>query len=167
MKQPSLLAHARDILLLPFMVAAVIPWLLSFRGTPLQLPTWLRGVGWSMLGAGLFLFTWTVLLFRWKGKGTLAPWAPTQVLIIRGPYRYCRNPMISGVLLILLGELLLSGIPSIGWEALIFFIINTTYFYFSEEPSMLKRFGPAYEQYCRHVPRWIPRLKPYKDHDHR
>jgi len=111
---------------------------------------------------GLLLFLYTVFLFRKAGKGTLAPWAPTQKLVISGPYNYCRNPMISGVLFILTGEALVLNSPGILIWAGIFFLVNTVYFIGMEEPGLEKRFGEAYRQYKKNVPRWIPRLTPYK-----
>lgn len=73
--------------------------------------------------------------------------------------------MITGVLIILVGEWLLTGVPAIGWWAILFFMINTVYFYFVEEPALLRRFGAPYKNYRRRVPRWIPRLSPYMERD--
>ncbi len=94
--------------------------------------------------------------------GTLAPWAPTQRLVISGPYRYVRNPMITGVVLILLGEALYVGSGAMLLWAIWFFCMNTAYFIFLEEPSMTRRFGEDYLRYKKNVPRWLPRLRPYE-----
>jgi protein-S-isoprenylcysteine O-methyltransferase Ste14 len=102
----------------------------------------------------------TSLFFRFA-QGTLAPWQPTQKLVIRGPYRYCRNPMITGVVMMLLGEGLFFNALAIRYGACVFFVMNTMYFIFKEEPAMLARFGDSYAEYKRHVPRWIPRLRAY------
>jgi len=111
---------------------------------------------------GSALFVYTVFLFKMLGQGTLAPWEPTKKLIIEGPYRYCRNPMISGVFFMITGEgLMLYSTSILAW-AVAFFIINTLYFIFVEERSMLQRFGSDYLKYKKHVPRWIPRLRPFK-----
>ena len=95
------------------------------------------------------------------GKGTLAPWDPTQKLVVRGPYRYVRTPMISGVVAVLLAEAILFGSTAL----LIFFafatVLNMIYMPLSEEPGLLKRFGEEYTVYKQHVPRWVPRLKPW------
>ena len=111
--------------------------------------------------SGLLLFATTLAAFVKRGNGTLAPWTPTQRLIVSGPYRYCRNPMITGVLLILCAEALWLRSGWIAVEAVIFFVINTVYFIISEEPNMERRFGQSYRAYRAQVPRWIPRLKPY------
>lgn len=103
----------------------------------------------------------TISLFVIIGKGTLAPWDPTQKLVIRGPYRYERNPMISGVLAILLAEALLAGSTAMVIYVLIFTAVNMIYMPLSEEPGLSKRFGAEYITYKQHVPRWIPRLKPW------
>lgn len=155
---PSLWKHARDIALLPFTVTCVIPWLIH-AGSATWVPDMLaiRATGGLLFVAGLTLFTITVALFVRQGRGTLAPWTPTQRLIITGPYRYCRNPMISGVLFMLLGEMLWLRSSAIGIEAALFFLVNTAYFIGKEEPSMLARFGDDYTEYKRRVPRWLPK----------
>jgi protein-S-isoprenylcysteine O-methyltransferase Ste14 len=103
----------------------------------------------------------TISIFIRIGKGTLAPWSPTKKLVITGIYRYVRNPMIIGVLIVLIGESIsILSLKILIW-ALIFFIINNIYFLFYEEPDLEKRFGNDYKEYKKNVPRWIPRFKPY------
>lgn len=100
-------------------------------------------------------------LFARVGQGTLAPWDPTQRLVAQGPYRYVRNPMISGVLCVLLGEAALFGsAPLLVWAAA-FFALNAAYIPLIEEPGLEKRYGAAYEAYRRNVPRWLPRRTPW------
>jgi protein-S-isoprenylcysteine O-methyltransferase Ste14 len=77
--------------------------------------------------------------------------------VVAGVYRHVRNPMISGVVLILLGEtLIFRSLGLVEW-ALIFFAINLIYIPLLEEPMLEGRFGDEYRQYKRHVPRWVPR----------
>jgi len=110
---------------------------------------------------GLGLAIWTVRLFMKFGNGTPAPWEPPQKLVVRGPYRHVRNPMISGVLFMLMAEaLLFQSWPIAIWMA-VFFVINTVYFPLVEEKDLVKRFGDDYQTYKNHVPRWIPRLRPW------
>ena len=118
-------------------------------------------VGVVLICLGLVLMIATIRLFATVGEGTLAPWNPTQRLVVQGVYRHVRNPMISGVLAILLGESVLAASLPIACWFLIFFTVNAIYLPLSEEPGLVKRFGEEYEEYRRNVPRWVPRLKPW------
>jgi len=121
---------------------------------------WLAGLPFA--AAGLVLMVWTMRLFTLKGGGgTPAPWEPIRNFIVLGPYRYVRNPMLTGVILFLVAEaILFRSLPILLW-ALLFFVLNTVYFALSEEPQLEKRFGQAYTDYKRAVPRWLPKLTPY------
>jgi len=156
---------------LPFTVLVVIPLLVivgtkGFRfGWGLGLPydALVVCIGLIPVMAGLYLLITTIMLFMKVGKGTLAPWAPTKKLVVIGPYRYVRNPMISGVLIALLGESIVFGsIAILSWFILCF-VTNHVYFILSEEPGLVKRFGDEYLLYRNNVPRWIPRLSPWKN----
>jgi len=163
MESPSILKHLRDIIILPFTVTLVVPYLL-YDSTEALIPhtVSLKLTGWLIAVAGSALFVYTVFLFKILGNGTLAPWQPTKKLIVEGPYRYCRNPMISGVFFMITGEgLMLYSSNILAW-AVAFFIINTLYFILVEERSMMQRFGSDYLKYKKHVPRWIPRVRPYR-----
>ena len=162
----AVLRHALSILLLPTMVAIVIPrWILrtyaatDSRWPPGLVPSMARTLGVLLVLAGVSLAAWCIALFARVGKGTLAPWDPTSRLVAVGPYRYTRNPMITGVLTTLVGEALFTGSRFIGVWALLFFAINHTYFLLLEEPGLSDRFGESYAEYKRTVPRWLPRLR--------
>lgn len=165
----TFLRHTLSILLLPFMVVVVVPgWLLySFAGSDSRWAAasprlWIgRIVGVLIVLAGFGLFAWCVSLFARIGQGTLAPWDPTQKLVAVGPYRHVRNPMISGVALMLIGLAVFHGSWIVGLWAGLFVLINHTYFLLSEEPGLERRFGESYRKYKAHVPRWIPRLQPW------
>ena len=154
----------KAILALPVTVCVLIPAIL------LYLSGWQWGDGclWRLmvgaicLLAGLTLAIWTIRLFQNKGKGTLAPWDATRHLITSGPYAYVRNPMITGIFLILTGEACLLGSYAIGIWTVVFLVINLIYFPLSEEPGLRARFGKEYDTYCQNVPRYIPRLTPWK-----
>ena len=77
-------------------------------------------------------------------------------------YAYVRNPMITGIFLILTGEACLLGSYAIGIWTVLFLVINLIYFPLSEEPGLRARFGKEYDTYCKNVPRYIPRLTPWK-----
>ena len=83
-------------------------------------------------------------------------------LVVRGPYRYVRNPMISGVAFVLFGEaMMLRSVPHVGW-ALAFLVINLVFIPLFEEPGLEARFGEPYREYVRKVPRILPRLRTWK-----
>ena len=163
----KLLRHLLAIGTLPFVVAVIIPlYLIRASGGPnvgwnLAPPLGLLStlVGGVLVASGVLLVYATVSLFATIGKGTLAPWDPPSRLVIRGPYSYVRNPMISGVLAILLGEAVFFGsFPVFSWF-LIFFAVNALIMPFIEEPLLEDRFGSDYVDYERAVPRWIPRFR--------
>jgi len=119
-------------------------------------------IGSGFIVLGLTLMVWTNRLFTTVGHGTLAPWNPPQKLVVRGVYRHVRNPMITGVFCILLGEtVFFASLPLLGWFG--FFVgVNLIYIPFMEEPGLAKRFGEDYLLYQRHVSRWIPRRRPWE-----
>lgn len=167
----TLLRHVAAILALPFVVVVVVPRAIlspargAEPGWPLDGPALLalRALGALLWLAGFALFAWCVALFARVGRGTLAPWDPTQRLVAVGPYRHVRNPMIGGVLAMLLGEALGFGsLRLLAWAAG-FWLLNHAYFLASEEPGLRRRFGDAYRRYCAAVPRWIPRRAPWLD----
>jgi protein-S-isoprenylcysteine O-methyltransferase Ste14 len=160
---PSILVHVRDWIALPFVVTVIIPFMLYSVGLTLvqEQPVGFRIIGPILYACGLSMQLYTTYLFWKYAQGTLAPWQPTQKLVIRGLYRYCRNPMITGVLMMLAGEALFFNARGILIWTCMFFMVNTMFFIFKEEPDMLARFGGPYEEYKKHVPRWIPRFTAY------
>ena len=124
-------------------------------------PRFQAGAAAALVLLGLVLMIACIRLFIRVGQGTLAPWDPTRRLVVAGPYRYTRNPMISGVLFILVGEAILLGSPALTLWAALFFTGNHFYFQWSEEPGLAKRFGEDYQPYRTHVPRWLPRPFPW------
>ena len=158
--------HVLSFLVAPVTMTLVIPALVGFwadvRAPVLASPlgVTLAIVGGLLIAAGLGMLLWTVYLFDRVGNGTLgvgdAMGQPVN-LVVRGPYRHVRNPMISGVLAILLGE---AALFASGWLLLwcaIFFTMLTTSIQVWEEPHLARRFGDEYVTYRRNVPRWVPR----------
>lgn len=162
----TFLRHLLSILVLPATVTVVVPYLiLADRPAP-AVPLGLRLaaalVGVCLLAAGLLLAGVTIRQFARIGRGTLAPWDPPRRLVVSGVYRHVRNPMITGVLLVLLAEALLFLSPALLAWAAAFFAINATYIPFVEERGLEQRFGNDYREYRRHVPRWVPRRTPWE-----
>lgn len=164
-QKTSMVRHSAAILALPTVMAVVVPTFLATRHGAVHLgwglPVPLNGlpvlVGLALIGGGLTLVAQTIRLFSRVGQGTLAPWDPTQRLVVVGIYRYVRNPMISGVYSLILGEAVLLGVWLIlGWS-LVFMAANLTYIPLIEEPGLHRRFGVDYADYAQHVPRWLPR----------
>jgi len=165
----------RALIMLPGNAMVLVPGALLYLegsinpafGTTGILRVVIRLIAFISLTLGLTLAYKTVFLFFRKGEGTPAPWDPPQKLVILGPYRYVRNPMITGAIFILIGEILFLGSLYILAWACIFFVGNHIWFMFFEEKGLEKRFGQSYLEYEKHVPRWIPRLTPYEDHSNK
>lgn len=147
-------------MLVPILVLATtgtdVGWRLD--GAAAILPVLL---GLALLAAGFALWLWTVRLFARIGEGTLAPWDPTRHLVVAGPYRHVRNPMISGVVAFLAGEAALFGSLRLLIWGVAFFAVNHVGFLVYEEPGLEKRFGDEYRDFKRNVPRWLPRRSPW------
>ena len=118
-------------------------------------------IGLALIVAGFALWLWTVRLFARVGEGTLAPLDPTRRLVVEGPYRHLRNPMITAVLAVLAGEAALFGSPPLLIWFAAFFAVNHAFFCLYEEPGLERRFGEDYRAYKRNVPRWLPRRMPW------
>jgi protein-S-isoprenylcysteine O-methyltransferase Ste14 len=162
------LRHLVAVAALPFTATVLVPlWLARRNVTHLdagesvpEIAGQITGV--VLLVAGGLLFIACLRRFVTERRGTLAPWDPPRRLVVRGPYRYVRNPMISAVVLVLFGEaLILRSVPHLVW-ALVFLGVNAVYIPLVEEPLLLDRFGAEYRDYRRHVPRLVPRLRPWR-----
>ena len=155
---PSPWRHVRAILQLPFVVTVVVPAGLLLLGHRSGSTSWIwRLLGLALILAGLTLIVTTVRLFVRLGGGTLAPWDHTVRLVVAGPYRYVRNPMITGVFAVLLGESLLFGSAALLLWFGGFVLVNVVYIRLSEEPGLRRRFGKDYDVYAANVPAWFPR----------
>ena len=143
-------------LLVPGSVAVWIPhFLLRLvpRPLPIELTGW-RAVGLLLGAAGIAIYLWCAWDFAAAGRGTPAPWDAPREFVARGLYRYTRNPMYVGVLLVLLGEALLFASRSLLGYALAVGLVFHLVVLLYEEPTLRRQFGAAYEAYCRRVPRW-------------
>lgn len=154
-------------LIAPIMMMLIIPQQIA-TSTNMRAPKFdspgkigLAIMGMLMIVAGLVLFGWTVTLFHRVGRGTLGVGKvlgePIH-LVVRGPYRHVRNPMITAVVCILLAE---AAITASGWLlvwAATFWSAQVIIIRFWEEPHLTELFDSEYTEFRRNVPAWIPRL---------
>lgn len=149
------------ILILPFNVTVVIPCLIFyFSGEKFIFPNvYFLILSLILFIFGLYMAISTMILFHKIGKGTLAPWAATKHLIVEGPYKYTRNPMITGVLGILAAEALFLSSLYIFYWMILFFIINCIYFKLFEEKQLENNFKEEYFEYRKNTPMWFPKIR--------
>ncbi|UGU31441.1 isoprenylcysteine carboxylmethyltransferase family protein [Mycolicibacterium smegmatis] len=159
--------HLLSVLLAPAMMTVFIPSAIA-AVTDTRAPDLSTAGGWLaaaagavLIAIGLSFLVWTVVLFDRVGEGTLAIGSPVH-LVLRGPYRHVRNPMMTAVFCIQLGTAVATMSPWLfGWFAL-FCTATAIAIPVVEEPHLRRRFGAEYEAYRRHVPRWIPRVTPWE-----
>ncbi len=159
-----MLGSAVFLVIAPGFVAGLAPWWISrwrleapFFGLIL-----FRFAGGALIALGSIGLLDSFARFALQGLGTPAPVFPTRHLVVTGLYRYVRNPMYVAVLSAILGQGLLFGnvtvleYGAIVWLAFYLFVLMY------EEPTLKAAFGSEYESFCAGVPRWIPRLTPWK-----
>jgi protein-S-isoprenylcysteine O-methyltransferase Ste14 len=136
-------------LVLPGTVAFLVPWLLR----PVSSHFYPAGI--PLLAVGIVLLMWCVRDFYVAGRGTLAPWAPPQRLVIVGLYRLSRNPMYISVLIILCGWATTFASSTL-WIYTAFVAIGFHLrVIFGEEPWLARTHGREWLAYRAHVPRWF------------
>ena len=149
----------------PGLGGAWLPWWLLTHGTrgTTSTPAPAAWAALPVIAAGAALYFWCAWNFATVGGGTPGPWDAPRRVVARGPYRWVRNPIYLAALLVVLGEAWLFTSPRLlvyaGVMAACFHLFVTGY----EERTLARRFGPAYLEYRRAVPRWIPR-KPRPPH---
>ncbi len=153
-----LLGATLFVVAIPLSLFLVSPLVDAF----LSLPRFVHGF-WSpvlaslLVASGGFMALWSVVVQLKFGKGTPVPMVPTQKLVVRGPYAYCRNPMAMGALLLYIGiGIWMGSLSAIGLTALIGISI-VGYIKGVEEKELEARFGTAYLDYKRNTPFMIPR----------
>lgn len=163
-KLRAILGSALFFIVAPGTVAGLVPWLIS--GWSMYPPflglEYLRAVGVALIAAGLVPLIDSFRRFAVEGLGTPAPIAPTQHLIVTGFYRHVRNPMYVGVVSAALGQSFLFGsAPLLVYAAAVWlgFHLFVTFY---EEPTLARQFGASYDEFSNHVPRWLPRLTPWR-----
>ena len=124
--------------------------------------SWLRVLGTLFIIVGFPVLVDSFLRFAIHGLGTPAPIAPPQRLVVTGLYRYVRNPMYVAVLLLIFGQgLLFASVPLLEY-GIVVWLGFFAFVLFYEEPALRAEFGNEYRDFCAHVPRWLPRVTPWK-----
>lgn len=126
--------------------------------------SWVRYPAVVAIAGGLAILLRCVWEFAHHGRGTLAPFDEPRHLVVQGLYRYVRNPMYVGVVLMLVGQSWLFWSRPLLLYALGVFVAFNVFIMGYEELRLRAKFGPEYEDYCRHVGRWIP-ARPYRGAD--
>ena len=133
-------------------------WLVTRNGHSATVAAWAAV---PVIAAGAALYAWCVWNFAAVGDGTPGLWDAPARVVATGPYRWVRNPIYLAALLVVLGEawlfMSLAVLAYAGVMAVFFHLFVTGY----EERTLARRFGRAYLEYRRAVPRWIPRRPAY------
>lgn len=161
-KAAAAVGSAIFLVLAPGATAVLIPWLLTgwhAHVPPPPAALRLAGLGLVLVGAAILLSAFA--RFVLEGRGTPAPVAPTKHLVVGGLYRYVRNPMYLAVAATIIGQALLLGRLELLAYAGVFLGTTAAFAHWYEEPTLLRQYGPDYEQYRRAVPGWWPRLRPW------
>lgn len=141
--------------IVPGTVAGYLPYLLARPLSPDALSIALSAPLFLLGGA---IYLWCVWDFASYGRGTPAPIEAPEKLVIRGLYRYVRNPMYVGVLTVILGWIILAPGPWLAAHWLIMFALFNAFVLLYEEPHLRKLFGPEYDRYTATAGRWLPKL---------
>jgi protein-S-isoprenylcysteine O-methyltransferase Ste14 len=162
LRWPGLLLGFRSLLwavLIPGIFAGYIPWrYFGLRELQINPHNPLHVLGLAGIGLGAVLLGMCIWEFARTGRGTLSPADPPRELVIRGLYRYVRNPMYLSVTLIVLGECQLTGSGALLLYWAIWFACANLFVLGYEEPTLRQRFGASYDRYQTEVGRWLPRL---------
>ena len=157
MRLRAVLGSALFLLIAPGVVAGVIPWLLTGWSTEADVPPGIVVTGGLLVVAGAAVLLHAFARFALEGRGTPAPVAPTDQLVVSGAYRYVRNPMYLAVGAMILGQALILG----RWSLLLYLLVFGTavgaFVWLYEEPTLERAYGSDYDAYRRAVPAWIPR----------
>ncbi|MFI6829037.1 methyltransferase family protein [Kribbella sp. NPDC050241] len=137
----------------PCVVGGLIPWAVSGWAAPRFWP------GFVVVAAGAFVVLRAFVRFVLEGRGTPAPVAPTEELVVGGDYRFVRNPMYVGVVTAILGQALLFLDLRVLTYGVLAWAVMAAFVRWYEEPVLLQRYGAQYDAYRRSVPAWVPRFR--------
>ena len=160
----AIIGSAIFLVIAPGTLAVYVPYAWTrwhVQPALLGLP-FLRVIGALFIVAGLPVLIDSFLRFAIHGLGTPAPIAPPQRLVVSGLYRYVRNPMYVAVLLLIFGQGVLFGSISLLEYGIVVWLGFFAFVLFYEEPTLRAQFGNEYRDFCANVPRWLPRVTPWK-----
>lgn len=163
----AVIGSALFFVVAPVTVAGVAPWWISRWRFKAAVGAWLplRVIGGLLAIAGALVLLDSFARFALQGLGTPAPVFPTRHLVHTGLYRYTRNPMYVAVVAAIVGQgLILGDIRLLGYGALVWLAFHLFVLLY-EEPTLRATFGPEYKAFCAGVPRWIPRLRPWRGYN--
>jgi protein-S-isoprenylcysteine O-methyltransferase Ste14 len=142
--------------IVPGFVFVYVPWRIAAATNPNTLLPFgpIHGAAYLFWAVGGLIMAWAAGLFAILGRGTPAPIDPPKDLVIRGLYRYTRNPMYVGAMIVLIGQTLWFQSPGVFLYTVIVGLSFHLYIRFYEEPVLTERFGDAYRRYCKETPRW-------------
>lgn len=161
-KLTAVTGSAGFLVVAPGVVAGLVPWWLTGWQAGVLYPLPVRVLGTVVTATGAAVLLGAFAQFALEGRGTPAPPAPTGQLVVRGLYRYVRNPMYLAVLAVIAGQALLLGRPVLLGYAAIVGAAFVAFVYGYEQPTLSRQYGAQYAAYRRAVPGWYPRLKPVR-----
>jgi protein-S-isoprenylcysteine O-methyltransferase Ste14 len=148
----------------PIVMGGMIPWWLTRWQSGPDVPAGrlLSLLGWCGVIVGTAAVIEAFVRFVRRGRGTPAPYDPAVYLVASGSYRYVRNPMYVGMLMLVIGQALILRRTALVWYSLALGLAFHLRIILHEEPFLERRFGESYREYCRHVRRWVPRVRARK-----
>lgn len=151
-------------LVMPGTVGVYVPQ--ALKDNAHKAPPLFEWIGMGLVFGGAAIYLWCAWDFVSKGLGTPLPMDAPRVLVVKGLYRFTRNPMYVGVLSVILGQALYYGSGSVAIYACVVFMGFYLFVLFYEEPALKRLFGAQYEEYCRKVPRWLWRVPHHREASH-
>jgi protein-S-isoprenylcysteine O-methyltransferase Ste14 len=160
----AILGSAFFFVIAPCVAAVLVPWWITRWHVLPAFWGWQPGriIGAVLVLAGIPVLVDSFARFAIQGLGTPAPIAPPTKLVVTGLYRHVRNPMYVSVIAIVFGQALLFGDWRLIVYGAVFWFACHLYVILYEEPTLARSFGEAYKVFCANVPRWIPRLAPWR-----
>lgn len=147
------------LLVAPGVVAGLVPWWIT--GWQGDSPRAAAVAGALLVAAGAAVLLHAFFEFAWHGLGTPAPAAPTERLVVRGPYRFVRNPMYVAVEAVVLGQVLLFASAALAVYLVLVALTMAAFVRAYEEPTLSETYGAEYDEFRAAVPRWLPRPTPW------